>query len=422
MRTTGIALATLAAIAGSAAAQTSPAVSLGEITLFGSTYEVRRINVNEIVFPNPVGAGDLAMTESEGLHYLGNNRVFMSSDSADAAGAVFENIIIEAEILTDADGSATAMDFVRVVAAEDNNPSTGNGLDINPSGLTIGPVPGIGDRLFSSSGDEEAFVWDQTAGTLPAPLVAGPAGLDPNTDSEDIEYVRAVDEYFTVLQDNPLSIIRFEASFDPFVMTALNAPGDIPIGADGSQSGAGAGKGIFDVPDGATAPLDFRGRGGVVVVTLDDEGPGIEAYQYDGTPAGFETLTENGDPGGAPLPQFSITDFCRDFGDPPTLQIESGAFDPETGRLFLLNQGEDDQCAFMFVLEPVCAPDLTGPGGDGEPDGALTADDFFFYLALFAGGDPEADLTGPGGDGVPDGSLTADDFFFYLRLFSDGCP
>jgi len=35
---------------------------------------------------------------------------------------------------------------------------------------------------------------------------------------------------------------------------------------------------------------------------------------------------------------------------------------------------------------------------------------------------PAADLTGPGGDGVPDGSLTSDDFFFYLGLFAAGCP
>jgi len=69
-----------------------------------------------------------------------------------------------------------------------------------------------------------------------------------------------------------------------------------------------------------------------------------------------------------------------------------------------------------------CPADLTGPGGDGDPDGNLTADDFFFYLGLFADGNLDADLTGPGGDGVPDGNLTADDFFFYLGLFAAGCP
>jgi len=64
--------------------------------------------------------------------------------------------------------------------------------------------------------------------------------------------------------------------------------------------------------------------------------------------------------------------------------------------------------------------DLTGPGGDGAPDGSITADDFFFYLGLFAASDPAADLTGPGGSGLPDCSITADDFFFYLGLFSQG--
>jgi len=82
-----------------------------------------------------------------------------------------------------------------------------------------------------------------------------------------------------------------------------------------------------------------------------------------------------------------------------------------TGAGYLFDVGGDD-----------CPADLTGPGGDGVPDGSLTADDFFFYLGLFADGDPDADLTGPGGDGEPDGSLTADDFFFYLGLFSAGCP
>jgi len=77
--------------------------------------------------------------------------------------------------------------------------------------------------------------------------------------------------------------------------------------------------------------------------------------------------------------------------------------------------GTADDC------EGGCPADLTGPGGDGVPNGELSADDFFFYLALFADADPDADLTGPGGDGVPNGELSADDFFFYLALFAEGC-
>jgi len=84
--------------------------------------------------------------------------------------------------------------------------------------------------------------------------------------------------------------------------------------------------------------------------------------------------------------------------------------------------GDAPGALYAVSLSDPCRADLTGPGGDGIPDGSLTADDFFFYLALFAAGDLAADLTGPGGDGAPDGSLTADDFFFYLALFSAGCP
>jgi len=104
-----------------------------------------------------------------------------------------------------------------------------------------------------------------------------------------------------------------------------------------------------------------------------------------------------------------------DFNDPSADNPD----DPNS-----LDESYQAQLLIANILPPddACPPDLTGPGGDGVPDGSLTADDFFFYLGLFAAGDLDADLTGPGGDGVPDGSLTADDFFFYLGLFAAGCP
>jgi len=63
--------------------------------------------------------------------------------------------------------------------------------------------------------------------------------------------------------------------------------------------------------------------------------------------------------------------------------------------------------------------DLTGPGNDGVPDGMVDANDFFFYLGLFASGDPLADLTG-GPSGLPDCTIDANDFFAYLDAFSQG--
>jgi len=68
-----------------------------------------------------------------------------------------------------------------------------------------------------------------------------------------------------------------------------------------------------------------------------------------------------------------------------------------------------------------CPADLTGPDGAGNPDGVLDANDFFFYLGLFASGDSRADLTGAP-DGGPDDIIDANDFFEYLSLFAAGCP
>jgi hypothetical protein len=79
-----------------------------------------------------------------------------------------------------------------------------------------------------------------------------------------------------------------------------------------------------------------------------------------------------------------------------------------------------------------CEPDLTtgaipGQPGYGTPNGVLNNDDFFYYLAQFAGGNVAvADLTtgaipGQPGYGVPNGVINNDDFFYYLGLFAAGC-
>jgi len=116
---------------------------------------------------------------------------------------------------------------------------------------------------------------------------------------------------------------------------------------------------------------------------------------------------------------FRIADF---IAPTPSMRVRFIAEDADPGSV--VEAAVDDFAVEVFECEPsdpACPADLTGPGGDGEPDGALTSDDFFFYLGLFAEGDPQADLTGPGGDGTPDGGVTADDFFFYLALFAGGC-
>lgn len=79
---------------------------------------------------------------------------------------------------------------------------------------------------------------------------------------------------------------------------------------------------------------------------------------------------------------------------------------------------------------PVCLADLTtiaihGPGF-GQPNGIVNNEDFFYFLMLFASGDPRADLSGSAAFGSqcfgnPDGAITNEDFFYFLTLFTLGC-
>ncbi|MCB9845092.1 MAG: hypothetical protein H6811_03780 [Phycisphaeraceae bacterium] len=79
-----------------------------------------------------------------------------------------------------------------------------------------------------------------------------------------------------------------------------------------------------------------------------------------------------------------------------------------------------------------CQADLTGSSdpndpGYGIPDGVVDANDFFFYLDLFAAGDLRADYTTSSDPnnpfyGVPDGVVDSNDFFYFLDRFVEGCP
>lgn len=93
---------------------------------------------------------------------------------------------------------------------------------------------------------------------------------------------------------------------------------------------------------------------------------------------------------------------------------------------------EHEDHEMMRQFHAVCPGDLTGSGNPndpayGVPNDIVDGDDFFFYLDLFASGDPDADLTGSSNPqdpayGIPNGTIDADDFFFYLDLFVQGCP
>ena len=107
----------------------------------------------------------------------------------------------------------------------------------------------------------------------------------------------------------------------------------------------------------------------------------------------------------------------------------------QTGTLPSPFTGSGTFSAATFISSgtgPTCEPDLTtgavpGQPGYGVPNGVLDNDDFFYYLAQFAGGNlAVADVTtgavpGQPGYGVPNGIINNDDFFYYLAIFAAGC-
>jgi hypothetical protein len=137
---------------------------------------------------------------------------------------------------------------------------------------------------------------------------------------------------------------------------------------------------------------------------LDDGSPAIDRGRNAAVPAGI-TLDLAGNP--------------RYFDDPNTNNPggASGAF--------------VDMGAYEYQGPTICLPDLTTTAnplqpGFGEPNGVLNNEDFFYYLLLFAAGNPQADMTttavpGSPGYGTPNGVINNDDFFYYLGLFAAGC-
>jgi len=200
---------------------------------------------------------------------------------------------------------------------------------------------------------------------------------------------------------------------------------------DGVDVLFGNGDGSFQAPTQVIVPGVDSGQGFPLALEVDAgdiDGDGIDDIAVGVFGLSFDpdalsrigVLLSNGDgtfrTGDAEAPE--AVDRARrvDLGDIDNdgqleAVLSGSSFSDDTVAVF------DNGCAGAD-----CPADLTGPGGDGVPDGTLTSDDFFFYLGLFADGDLDADLTGPGGDGEPDGTLTSDDFFFYLGLFSAGCP
>ncbi len=405
------------------------AIAQNSITIFGQPYRVQRFNYSDqIKFPGVTFPADnVAIFESEGLAYIGNNKLIMSADDvADVFIGEPDNWFIEVNILTSG-GNITGLQYSRTLAVVD---AATQGYDPNPGGLAINTSNtglGAGGNLVVSGNDGYLYAYGisgptsgqllQTSGDLPCPTPAG-CSLDisiQNFNAEDLTFVPPLGTrppaFYVINQDlGGLDIAGVERwSTAGTLLSTFAVGGTVAPSLEGAVA-----KGIAYIPDSPKLPALLRRPDGIILVSFDRAFPALQAFDIDGNLIATEILTVNGRPNGAPRLDMS--------GCSLRMHIESLAADPATGRLFLSNQGNFLSCNYMWILSPSCGlSDVAGPGQSLGSDGQLTADDIIVFLNWFFASDARADVAGPGQNTTPDTQFTADDIIVFLNRFFAGC-
>jgi len=385
------------------------------------------------------GTDDLGAAGIDNTFGYGRINVFGSLDQVD-----FALVVDLVDGLPDAIDPSGGSSFM--ISAQDGSSSVepGSGVLVFDDGTGQQQVPlndlggGMFEAVFpatSCPSDVEFFVsFDATSGervTLPRLADSGvffelPAASDLSVElQDDFE----TDQGWTVTNSPGLTAGAWErglpqdngrgdpsADFDGSGQAYLTEINQVTANSDVDGGSTTLISPVFDLSDSAGAILryarwfdnSFGGNPG--------QDPWIVQITDDGVTWTDLENTVNG-AGGWSQQEFAVQDFVS-MTD--RVQVRFIASDDSLGSV--VEAGVDAFEMIALSCSADCPADLSGPGGNGQPDGVVDAEDFFFYLGLFASGDQGADLTGPGGDGAPDGVIDAEDFFFYLSLFSAGCP
>jgi len=344
--------------AGIAAAE-----DVGSITLFGQEYQVQRFDyAQDVGWPDPLDPNfSLLLLECEGAHWLGNDRLLLSSDAGDSQLSL-KNWVVEVEIVRDSGGDATGLRYVRTVLVNDPQDPEFGGFDLSPCGVTVNSsndgLAAGGNLLIGDSEVNGVKGYTFPPGGL-AQNLGDFSGGTANDSFDDLAFCPTDNLIYTINEDG-FRLVSFTtggavvASTPIPGLTALN-----PLAVPGSP------KGMTYLADVETVPASIRRPGGVMLVTLDDNNPGLQAIDLAGNVVWTEPLTNNAIIGGV-----SFLDQGGACGN--QLQLEAAAFDAITGTIFLINESSFIDCAGFFILTPIaptcgCAADYNGDGGvDGS--------------------------------------------------------
>jgi hypothetical protein len=338
--------------------------SATQTVLFGQTYTVQRFDYfQSIRFPNPQNTSlTIGLIDSEGACFLDDGHVLISSRQMDMSPvSTYRNFVVEARIEADSSGHVTGLTYVRTVVVNDVLPppqGLGSPFNLDPKGLAINATAtglAANGNLLVASGSQHFYAYNLASGAWLPPA----DNVNPQVaDLEDVAFV----------PDASLTTGRFYAvdqtgSVDEFATTGAWQL-TFPVGTFANPpSNGGTPKAIGFLPDSVIFPSAFRGKGGVVLVGLDQSGPGLQAFTRTGAEVGYE--------------QLSASVFVPGT---QALQIEAVAADVSTGRLMLVQQGSHGVNDYLWILSPDC-------NGNGVADAV--------DIALGA----SSDLNG---DGVPD--------------------
>jgi hypothetical protein len=311
-----------------------------QTSLFGQTYAVQRFDYfQSIRFANPQNPTQLVgLLDSEGACFLANGHVLMTSRQMNMSPAnTYRNFVVEARIDADPSGHVTGVSYVRTVLVNDASPppaGLGDPFNLDPKGVTINSTAsgiGAGGNIVIASGNQFLYAYDFASGAWIPP---GDNVNPPVIDLEDLAFVPdvapAAGKFYEINQTGTARTEVFSSAgawqFGFPVATFANPP-----------SNGGAPKGIAFVPDSALFPLAFRGKTGVVLIGLDQSGPGLQAFDRTGSVVGYEPLDPSVFVPGS-----------------QALQIEGVAADPATGRVMLVQQGSHGVNDYVWILSPDC--------------------------------------------------------------------
>lgn len=324
------------------------------IELAGIRYKVQKFDLTTaITFPDLLAPQfTIGLIEPEGAFWLGNDKLLVSSNEMDQWGS-YANYVVEIDLSKDGAGNINGVQFSRVVVFNEVNLTPApNDFDLDPAGLTINPSStglGAGGNLIVADSEQEFLrAYDLQTGAL---ISTGFTVLPQNDDLEDVIFLDG--KFFTIHQDQTATAPAFSVDVFGTDGTFLQS---FPVAVDAHPGLLGEPMGITAIPENEWMPTELRGHGTVLMVVLGDDGPGLQFFDLAGNEIHYMQLTSDGSSLGIPV---------LDPGS-QTLGLESAAYDADTGRFFLVQQGSGTSNNFMWILSPIehyYGAECAGAGG-----------------------------------------------------------